>query len=268
MATVEGDKNNSTFRGLICTLVIAAWLVIPTAQAGAETPVGSCMDTRSVVAFRVERAELQSWLPDPWQVNPFAKGPLKEANLLVIFVDRLLNLDAQGKPMAGGTFRAAALAVPAKHSQTGESAPLIIRVFAPHETVDLYNPYKNTVKTTIHREQTMKSADLGPGTGSELWELKDSAGEMLQFQMAYQRAVPLRAKQELKPRSSVVPTFYRIYRVEQLTDLVKSIPAGVDRVQTFQFRVTMSELRKLFDGSEQIVGILVIPWYVRQLSLP
>ncbi len=86
--------------------------------------------------------------------------------------------------------------------------------------------------------------------------------------MEYQRAVPSRAKQELKPRSAVIPTFYRIYRVEQLIDLVKSIPAGVDRVQNFQFRVTMPELRKLFDGSEQVVGILVIPWSVRQLSLP
>ncbi len=269
MVAREMSKFSSTVGGvLLCTLMATAWILVPTTQVGAETPIGSCMDTRSVVAFRVEQTELQSWLPAPWQVSPYAKGPLKEANLLVVFVDRLLNLDVEGKPVAGGTFRAAALAVPAKHPQTEESAPFIIRAFTPHEDVNLYNPYKNTVKTAIRREQKMKSADLGPGTGSELWELRDSSGEMLQFQMEYQRAVPSRAKQELKPRSAVIPTFYRIYRVEQLTDLVKSIPAGVDRVQNFQFRVTMSELRKLFDGSEQVVGILVIPWYVRQLSLP
>ena len=268
MAMVKRDKNTFTVGGLICTLVIAAWLLVPATQAGAEKLVGSNVDNRTVVAFRVGQAELQSWLPAPWQVNPIAGGPLKEANLYVIFVDRLLGLDAQGKPAAGGTFRVVALAVPAKNAQTGESAPFVIRIFAPHEDLDLYNPYKNTVRATIRKEQTLKSADLGPGTGSELWELRDSAGEMLQFQMEYQRAVPSRAKQESKPRSAVVPTFYRIYRIDQGTDLVKSIPAGVDRVQNYQFRVTMSELSKLFDGTEQLVGILVIPWYVRQISLP
>ena len=160
------------------------------------------------------------------------------------------------------------LAAPAKHAQTGESAPFIIRAFVPHEDIDLYNPYKNSVRATIRREQTLKSADLEPGTGSELWELWDSAGGMLQFRMEYQRAVPSRAKREMKPRSAVEPTFFRIYRFDQGSDLVKSIPAGIERVQNYQLRVTVSELRKLFDGTEQLVGIIVVPWYVRQLYLP
>ena len=161
-----------------------------------------------------------------------------------------------------------ALVAPAKHAQTGESAPFIIRAFVPHEDIDLYNPYKNSVRATIRREQTLKSADLGPGTGSELWELWDSAGGMLQFRMEYQRAVPSRAKREAKPRSAVEPTFFRIYRWDQGSDLVKSVPAGIDRVRNYQLRVTVSELRKLFDGTEQLVGIVVVPWYVRQLYLP
>ena len=34
-------------------------------------------------------------------------------------------------------------------------------------------------------------------------------------------------------------------------ELVKSIPAGIDRVKNFKFRVTIPELREMFDGSEQ-----------------
>jgi len=45
--------------------------------------------------------------------------------------------------------------------------------------------------------------------------------------------------------------------------VVKSIPAGIDRVKNYKFRVTISELRKMFDGSEQLVGILVNPSRVR-----
>ncbi len=268
MAIVERGKNTFTVGGLICTLVIAAWLLVPATQAGAETLTGSNVDNRIIVALRVGQAELQPWLPAPWQVNPIAKGPFKEANLYVIFMDRLLNQDAQGKPAAGGTFRSVALVAPAKHTQTGESAIFVIRVFTPHEDLDLNNHYKNSVRATIRREQTMKSVDLGPGTGSDLWELRDSAGGMLRFRMEYQRAVPSRAKREFKPRSAVEPTFFRIYRLDQGSDLVKSIPAGIDRVQNYQLSVTVSELRKLFDGTEQLVGIVVIPWYVRRVYLP
>ena len=50
--------------------------------------------------------------------------------------------------------------------------------------------------------------------------------------------------------------------------MVKSIPAGIDRVKNYQFRVTMSELLKMFDGSEQLVGILVNPSRVRQKFRP
>jgi hypothetical protein len=237
-------------------------------QAGAETLIGSNVDNRIIVALRLGQAELQSWLPAPWQVNPIPKGPLKEANLYLIFVDRLLDQDAQGKPAAGGTFRSVALAVPAKHPQTGKSALFVIRSYFPHEDLDLVNPYKVSVRTTIRREYTFKGADLEPGTVSDLWELRDSAGGMLQFRIEYQRAVPSRAKREFKPHSAVEPSFYRIYRVDQGMDLIKSIPAGIDRVQSCQLRVTMSELRKMFDGSEKIVGIIVIPWYVRKLFLP
>jgi hypothetical protein len=59
-----------------------------------------------------------------------------------------------------------------------------------------------------------------------------------------------------------------MYRYDQVMDVVKSIPEGIDRVQSYQLRVTMSELRDLFDGSEQLVGIAIIPWYARQTFLP
>jgi len=161
-----------------------------------------------------------------------------------------------------------ALVAPAKHAQTGKSALFVIRVFAPHEDINLYNPYKNSVRATIRREYTFKGADLEPGTVSDLWELRDSAGGMLKFRIKYQRAVPRRVKPEYKPHSSVEPTFFRIYRVDQGSDLIKSIPAGINRVQSYQLHVTVSELRKLFDGTEKIVGIVAIPWYVRKLFLP
>ena len=71
-------------------------------QGMAETLVGSNVDFRINVGLRVGQAELQRWLPAPWQISPVPKGPLKDANLFLLFVDRLLGQDPQGKPAAGG----------------------------------------------------------------------------------------------------------------------------------------------------------------------
>ena len=51
------------------------------------------------------------------------------------------------------------------------------------------------------------------------------------------------------------PGFFRIYRVDTATDIVKSVPAGIDRVKNYQFRVAVPELNKLFDGTEQLVAV-------------
>jgi len=233
--------------------------------ARAATLVGSNVDNRITVALRVGPAASQGWLPAPWQVNPVPKGPFKGANLFVVFIDRLLNQDAEGKPAAGGAFRFVALAVPAKHPQTGKSALFVTRIYGPHEGP---GPYKNSVKATVRREATLQGANLEPGAGSELWKVQDSAGGIMEFRMAYQRAVPSRAKKISEPHSAVDPNFFRIYQYDRIMDVVKSVPARINRVSDYQLRVTVSELRKLFDGTEQLVGIAMIPSYMRQTFLP
>jgi hypothetical protein len=86
--------------------------------------------------------------------------------------------------------------------------------------------------------------------------------------MDYQRGVPKRVKTVFKVRSSVEPDFLRIYHDDYSNDLVKSIPAGIDRVQYYKFRTTIPELRKMFDGSEQLISIMVNPCRVRKVFLP
>ncbi len=245
-------------------LLTFAGLSLP-AAARAETYVGSNADNRLTVALSVRPAAAQAWLPAPWQVEPLPEGPFKGANLLIAFIDRLINEDPDGKPAAGGAFRLVALYVPAKHPQTGASAPFIIRVYGPHAGA---GPYKNSVRARVRREATTRGADLEPGTGSESWLIQDQAGGILKFRMDYRRAVPTRSKGEARPHSNVDPTFFRMYRYDQLMDVVKSIPNDIDRVQGLHLDVTIAELGELFDGTERLVGIALVPWYGRQTFLP
>jgi hypothetical protein len=106
------------------------------------------------------------------------------------------------------------------------------------------------------------------GVGEDFWEVRDARGVVIELRIHYQQALPSRAKSEQKNYSAVEPSFFRIYRMDTATDIVKSIPAGIDRVQNYQFRVAVPELSKLFDGTEQLVGIAAIPLYVRQIFLP
>lgn len=236
-------------------------------EAWAETLVEWTLQGRIVLAFRVNEAEVQRWVPAPWQVAPVGAGPSKDANFLVLFVDRLLSQDAEGKPVAGATNRAIVFVIPAKNPQTGEAGPLVVRVYQSNPS-EVPGFYKTAVQAAVRREQMVKGDSLEPGVATDLWDVQDSSGGTLALRIQYQRGTPSRVKGEVKPRSGTEPAVWRIYRFEQGVDVVKSIPASIDRVQSYQFRVAMPELSKLFDGSEQLVSITALPWYTRQTFLP
>ena len=246
------------------TLIVAAPGLRPAAWA--ETLVETNVDSRLNLQFRVAEAALKSWVPTPWQINPAASGPGKDANLTVVLLQRLLVLDPDGKPTPGATHRTVAVVVPAKNTQTDESAPVVIRVFTA-DPQGVPGPYKNSVKASVRRELSLKGDGNEPGAGSEHWQMQTNGGS-IEVQLAYQRGVPSRSKGESKVYSAVEPTFFRLYRVDQGVDVVKSVPAGIDRVQKYRFRSTVTELARLFDGSEQLVAISVIPWYFREVRLP
>ena len=232
----------------------------------AETPAGSNVDTRVIVSLQVRPEALQQWISGAWQVNPVAAGPSKGANASVVFVDQQLWLDADGKPMATGINRIMALTVPGKHGGTGETESVVGRIYSAEPSY-VPSPYKNAVSATIRRERMIKEPNLEPASGRELWTVR-AAGGTAELQFDYQGGLPSRSKGEAKVYSGAEPTFFRIYRWEQGADVVKSVPDGIDRVQNFKLSVAIPELAKIFDGSERVVSVTMLPWYLRQVSLP
>jgi hypothetical protein len=121
---------------------------------------------------------------------------------------------------------------------------------------------------TVTREQRHRGTNQEVGVVDDSWEIRDARGGMIELMVQYQRALPSRGKQELKIYSAVEPNFFRIYRVESAADIVKSVTMDINRVQKYQIRITVPELGKLFDGTEQLVGVIVYPLYLRQVFLP
>jgi hypothetical protein len=246
--------------GIICVASVAF-----TTLAQAETLVESATFFRIFVGLSVDQKAAQAWLPAPWKVVSLPKGPFKGTNVFVVFSDWFILQDAEEKPVHGGTFCCASLVAYGKNPETGELVPFVLRVYAPY---DDSGPFKNTVKARVSREATIKDATSESGTSSEVWKVQDSAGGILEFRIDYQRGIPSRTKREFKLRSSVAPDIVFNCRDDRTSDYVKSIPAGIDRAQNYKLRVTMSELSKMFDGSEQLVAISVNPCFVRQRFLP
>ena len=80
--------------------------------------------------------------------------------------------------------------------------------------------------------------------------------------------VPANSKVEQKVYSAAKPDFFRIYRFEMASEVVRSVPTGVDRVSQVSFKATGGALGALFDGSQQLISVTSIPWYSRQVFLP
>jgi hypothetical protein len=127
-------------------------------------------------------------------------------------------------------------------------------------------PYGVSVHAPANMERKVRIDPAGIGTVEESWEFKSQDGDSIQLQIQYARGASTPDKAETKFYSAAKPEFYRIYRSEQSTDVVRS-PAA-DRVQKVLFKASGPTLWPLFDGSEQLIGVTSDPWYTRQTFLP
>ena len=233
----------------------------------AETFVSSDASTRLVLAFRVPQDALRKWLPSGWGVSPVATGPNQGANLFLGFVDRMLNLDAEGKPIAGGMDRYLGLVVPANRPGADKPVNVVIRLYQSNPGMRP-GAYKNSLPAKVSREMSRQGTDTSPADGTDSWEVRDGSGGLAAVRIQYRGGTPVRSKLDLRYYSAVEPEFFRIYRFDQGADVVRSVPSAVDRVDAFQYRVTIPELAELFDGSERLISITVVPWSARQIFLP
>ena len=78
-------------------LLSLLWLLAGPALAQ-EKLVGTNMDVRTILNFKVADAAIQKLLPPGWEANPATSGPSAGANLRVTFVDQMAAHDAAGKP--------------------------------------------------------------------------------------------------------------------------------------------------------------------------
>ena len=251
-----------TFFGLLAAALFAVAASLP---ARAETFVGSNVDSRVVVGLKADGAAVQAWMPDGWTSVPFPGGALKGANLIAVLIDRAVDLDADGKPLSPSSLRAAAVAGLGKQTD-GDAVRLYL--FRIYTTVPERDPYGVAMASDISRTTTESGPANGGRTKTDSWTIAPAGGGELNFSMTYTTGARSFTPGEAFPHSAANPDFLRIYRYDQMVDLVMSTAVGKPIGGEFSLSGTVPEQAGMLDGGQDTVAILDVPVYVREVSLP
>ncbi|MBT0959197.1 hypothetical protein IV417_17555 [Alphaproteobacteria bacterium KMM 3653] len=201
-------------------------------------------------------------MPEGWTSLPFGQGPTAGANLLALFIDSGLEMDPEGKPIAAPMRRAVAFAGLAKQ---GEEVKLfVVKYLTTYPEID---PYGVGSEAEITRSTTQSGAANGPRERSDEWAVRAGGGEMV-LSLDYTTGARGWSAGELFPHSAREPEFSRIYRFEQLADLVMSTAIGKPANGAFELTSDIAALAPVLDGSHEVIAVIDVPVYVREVFLP
>jgi hypothetical protein len=234
--------------------------------AKAETLVEQSSEARMQLDFHVPDAALKSMLPGGWEPNIAAQGAAKDANLRMIFIDRINVTAPDGAPAGSGQL--VYLAIPIKQGSAVPNAQMLIYGLTsdPKEAPGPFGVYQ---LATTHRMERSTAA-VGPKTETtEQWSFTAANGERMELALKYERGIGRKASNETKFFSSTNPGFYQIFKVDQNLDIMRNATITVpDKVKEFQYKASGGKLSALFDGTEKVLSIDNISWYNRAIYLP
>jgi len=219
---------------------------------------------RTVLAFKVPDAVVQKLLPAGFESNAPTAGPAKGSNLGMTLIDYLMVQDPEGKLLTPRT--TAAMNMPVKKTASGETGGVAFAGFIAPDAVP--GPYFTFGPAKITVDRRSQTDPEGKSIIDETWQVKADDGNALEIELQFVRGVPARGKGEAKIFSAAKPEFYRIYRFDQATDVIRSSATGVDRVSKFTFKASGPKLAPIFDGSQQLISITSVPFYSRSIYLP
>lgn len=237
--------------------------------AFAETLVESSAETRFQLDLNVPDAAIKALLPAGFTLNVAAQGPAKDANLRLVFIDRVTINGPDGKPAGKGSNRLVYLVAPVK-DPAGANAQLVVGGLT-EDPADAPGPFGVYLPAAIHTMQrTTSDTGSGPIMDSQDWVFQAASGEHLELHIKYERGIANRGKPaDTKFYSAKTPAFFQISRQEQVLDILKNATTNPpDRVKKFSLKISGGSYSKLFNGSEKLLSWDNILWINRSVFLP
>jgi hypothetical protein len=247
-------------------LAFACAVTAPLALAETHTE-NVVAEQRTYVFLQVAQNAAQAFIPQGWTLNPATMGPVKDANLVMVWIDRKLALTPDGKTLQSGTNRLLVLIVPVRNAQ-GDAVNMVVGGYSM-DPAGAPGAYKAYAAAPVTVDRMEKSSGGAGSTVEETWAAKGPDGTSANLHVVFTRGVPAASTFDLRIFSAAEPSFYRIYRGEQVVDFVRSVNTGVNRVSTVDLKVSGSgKLATAVNGSERIIAINTMPFYRRNTFLP
>jgi hypothetical protein len=256
------------FRVTMRCSIAVAWLVGCATSAQTQTLVEYSAEARFQLDVHVPDAALAGFIPAGWTLNVATQGNAKDANLRVIFVDRLTINGPDGKPVGKGSNRLVYLAAPVK-DPSGAVAQLMIGGIT-EDPADAPGPFGVYLPATTHTMQRTASSGTGVVLESQDWVFTAATGEHLELHIKFERGVANKGNpSEVKFYSGKDPRTYQISRQEQVLEVLRNVTTTPrDRVKEFSFKGSGGAFAKLFDGTERSLSWDNILWINRSVLVP
>jgi hypothetical protein len=242
--------------------------LIAGAQAGAETLLEQGAEHRFQLDFHVTDAALQKMLPQGWVPAVAAAGPAKDANLRMIFIERIGIAGADGKPIGANSSRMVYLAIPVKQAAGDATGQMIIAGLTDKaaDAPGAFGVYQYAATAKMSRSV---SASAGKSLAEEDWDFAAAGGEHMAVHVKYEPALAAKGGGEVKFFNPADPSKYQIFKTEQATDITRNATTNPpDRVKEFTYRAGGGRLAALFDGKEKVLSWDSQPWYNRSVIAP
>ena len=263
-------RKQPIFRALcFCISPCALLLCSAAANCQAATPgkaLETSHETRFQLDFHVPDAALNKLLPVGFTSNVAAQGPAKNANLRVIFIDRITEKGADGKRAGTGSSQLVELVAPVKDAD-GIEAQLVIGglVDTAANAPGAFGNYRLADTHTMH---LATSNETGPLVETQDWVFRAASGEAIEMHIRFEHGFGFRiGPGEVRYYSSQNPGFYQVSNQDQQLDILRNVTtAPVDRVKEFSFKAGGGSFAKLFDGTEKVLSWDDILWFERSVS--
>ncbi|MDO8795052.1 MAG: hypothetical protein Q7J25_10585 [Vicinamibacterales bacterium] len=250
-------------------LAIAVWLASGAAwPASAQTVVERASEVRFQLDLKVPASALTPMLPAGWSFNIAPQGPARDANLRVVFIDRVTVNGPDGKPVGTGSSRLVYLIVPVKDG-AGAAGQLVIGGITA-DPADAPGPFGMYLPASTHSMQRSVGGTQAAMRESQDWVFAAATGERLELHVTFEQAVPNRgAPADTRFYSAKNPSVVQIHRQEQMVDILRNVTTNpVDRVKETSFTAGGGSFGKIFDGTEKILSWDNFIWVDRTVLAP
>lgn len=232
----------------------------PVDKPFAERLVGTNTDVRTVLHFKLHDDAVQGMLPPGWEVDSPSSGYAAGANLRATFIDTVAAHDPSGSPRPGVCYMH--IGILAKRQDFGRRGLMLFTGLSPSGA----GPYRTNLAATAHVERKVLHQP-NHSTTEESWRF-DGATASVSLRLAFARGGIAREEGSLNVYSRAVPEFFRIYRYTQCLDVIQGGAVDGQRLHQFEFKAAGQPFAHFFDGSEQLISVVSIPSYSRQVFLP